>query len=158
MTVFAGALALMSAARAEPTNQVVGTWRMVSAQLDPDGRNLSAYGARPNGLLVFTADLRFIEVLTDGDVPRFASNVRGQGTAEENRAAMAGGIGFFGTYTVDATAAFSGNRVESSTFPNWVGAVRTTRELTLVVDGDQMRESFRRPDGTQIAILWERVR
>ncbi len=156
--VLVAALAATSAARAEPVNQVLGTWRLVSARIDPDHRNAPAYGARPNGLLVFTPDMRFVEVLTDADVPRFASNARGQGTAEENRAAMAGSIGFFGTYTVDATGAFSGNRVEGSTFPNWVGDVRTTRELQLVVDGDRMSENFRRPDGTGVAITWQRVR
>ncbi|WP_407529159.1 lipocalin-like domain-containing protein [Methylobacterium oryzisoli] len=156
--VLVAALAAASAARAEPANQVLGTWRMVSARIDPDGRNAPAYGARPNGLLVFTPDMHFVEVLSDADVPRFASNARGQGSAEENRAAMAGSIGFFGTYTVDAAGAFSGNRVEGSTFPNWIGDVRTTEQLQLVVEGDRMRESFRRPDGTRIAIEWQRVR
>ena len=152
------ALAATSTACAEPVNQVLGTWRMVSAQIDSGGRNVPAYGARPNGLLVFTPDMHFIEVLTDADVPRFASNARGGGTAEENRAAMAGSIGFFGTYAVDEAGAFAANRVEGSTFPNWVGAARTTKELQLVVEGDRMRESFRRPDGTRIAIIWQRVR
>ena len=128
--VLVAALAAAPAARAEPVNQVLGTWRMVSAWIDPDGRNAPAYGARPNGLLVFTSDMHFVEVLTDADVPRFASNVRGQGTAEENRAPMAGSIGFFGSYTVDATGAFSGNRVEGSTFPNWVGGA----DLTGILD------------------------
>ncbi|SFE20895.1 lipocalin-like domain-containing protein [Methylobacterium sp. 13MFTsu3.1M2] len=152
------ALAAASTARADPANQVLGTWRMVSARLDPEGRNAPAYGARPSGLLVFTRDMHFVEVLTDADIPRFASSARGQGTAEENRAAMAGSIGFFGTYTVDADGAFSGNRVEGSTFPNWVGDVRTTEQLRLTVEGDRLSESFRRPDGTRIAITWERVR
>lgn len=31
------------------------------------------------------------------DTPKFASNNRANGTAEENKAAVAGGIGFFGT-------------------------------------------------------------
>lgn len=139
-------------------NQVAGTWRMAAAQIDPEGKNLPAYGARPNGLLVFTPDLHYVEVLTDADVPRFASNARGQGTMEENRAAMAGSIGFFGTYTVDEHGEFSGNRVEGSTFPNWIGDVRTRRELRLVVDGERMTENFQRPDGTRIAITWQRVR
>ncbi len=60
-------------------NQMVGTWRMVSARIDPQGKNLPAYGVRPNGMLVFTPDLYFIEVLTDADTPRFASGARGGG-------------------------------------------------------------------------------
>uniref|UniRef100_UPI0039EF2DF0 lipocalin-like domain-containing protein n=1 Tax=Bordetella sputigena TaxID=1416810 RepID=UPI0039EF2DF0 len=153
-------MALAGAVRAggRTPNQVLGTWRMVSAQLDPDGRNVPAYGEKPNGLLAFTSDMRFIEVLTDASLPRFASNARGEGTDAENRAAMASGIGFFGTYTVDENGEFSGNRVDGSTFPNWVGSVRTRNDLTLAVAGDRMTEDFRRPDGTRIRIEWQRVK
>ncbi len=90
-------LATAGPAKAEPHNKVLGTWRMASAQIDPEGRNLPADGPAPKSLLVFTADLHFVEVLTDSTIPKFASNARGHGTAEENRAAMAGSIGFFGT-------------------------------------------------------------
>lgn len=147
-----------ASANAGSQNQVLGTWRMVTAQIDPDGKNVPAYGDKPNGLLVFTEDMHFIEVLTDATIPKFASDARGQGTAEENRAAMAGSIGFFGTYTVDKEGVFSGNRVEASTFPNWIGQVRTRKELRLVVEGDRMTENFQRPDGTRIRIVWQRVK
>lgn len=159
LVLFALGVCLMSApVNATPPNKVLGTWRMVSAQIDPEGKNLPAYGARPNGMLTFTPDMHFIEVLTDADIPRFASNVRGEGTDAENRAAIAGSIGFFGTYTVDENGEFSGNRVEGCTFPNWVGSVRTRKDLRLVVEGDVMTENFQRPDGTRIAIIWQRVR
>lgn len=158
MLIALGACLMNAPVHATPPNKVLGTWKMVSARIDPDGKNLPAYGARPNGLLTFTPDMHFIEVLTDADIPRFASNVRGEGTDAENRAAMAGGIGFFGTYTVDENGEFSGNKVEGCTFPNWVGSVRTRKELRLVVDGDVMTENFQRPDGTKIRITFERVR
>jgi hypothetical protein len=144
-------------AEAEPLNRVLGTWRMVSAQIDPGGRNLPAYGPAPNSLLVFTADMHVVEVMTDPTVPKFVSNARGHGTAEENQAAMAGSIGWFGTYTVDENGELSGDRVEGSTFPNWTGDVRTRKKLQLAVDGDRMSESFQRPEGTKIVITWERV-
>lgn len=139
-------------------NQVVGTWRMMSATIDPGGKNISAYGENPNGLLVFTPDMQFVEVLTDADIPPFASNARAEGTNDENRMAMSRNIGFFGTYTVDEKGEFSGNRVEGATFPNWVGCVRTRDDLTLVVAGDRMTEHFRRPEGTTIRIEWQRVK
>jgi Lipocalin-like domain len=151
-------LIMATSAEAEPLNKVLGTWRMVSAQLDPDGKNLPAYGPAPNSLLVFTADMHVVEVMTDSTVPRFALNARGHGTAAENQAAMAGGIGWFGTYTVDENGELSGDHVEGSTFPNWVGDVRTRKDLQIVVDGDRMFENFRRPEGTKIVITWERVR
>lgn len=139
-------------------NEVVGTWRMVSATLETGGRVEQPYGPRPRGMLVFTDDLQFVEVLTDGDTPRFASDVRGGGSDDENRRAMASGIGFFGTYTVDAEGRFSGNRVEGATFPNWVGAVRTRQSLQLTVEGDRMRETFVRPDGDTLRAEFVRVR
>jgi hypothetical protein len=145
-------------AMAEAENKIVGTWRMLSAQINPDGENRPAYGPNPHGWLVFTKELTFVEVLTDPRVPKFASNVRGNGTDEENRAAMAGGIGFFGTYTVDSNGQFSGNRVEGSTFPNWIGSMRTTEQLQIVVDGDRMTENFRRPEGAHVRITWERIK
>ena len=154
------ALAFVSSsafAQAAAENQVVGTWRMVSATIDPGGKNIAAYGEKPNGLLVFTPDMHFVEVLTDADVPRFASDVRGEGTDDENRTAMSRSIGFFGTYTVDERGEFNGNRVEGATFPNWVGGVRTRDDLRLVVDGDRMTEQFRRPEGIEIKIEWRRV-
>ncbi len=158
IVVFAALINITACAEAGAPNQVLGTWRMVTAQIDPDGKNLPAYGDKPHGMLVFTEDMHFVEVLTDANIPKFASNERGKGTAEENRAAMAGSIGFFGTYTVDKDGVFSGNRVDASTFPNWVGAVRTRKDLRLIVEGDRMTEHFQRPDGTRILIIWQRVK
>ncbi|MCV3207352.1 lipocalin-like domain-containing protein [Mesorhizobium sp. YC-39] len=139
-------------------NQVIGTWKLVSATIDPGGQNIPAYGKNPNGLLVFTPDMHFSAVITDADTPRFASGARGEGTDDENRMAVSRNIGFFGTYTVGDDGEFSGNRVEGATFPNWVGSVRTRDDLTLVVAGDRMTEHFRRPEGTEIRIEWQRVK
>ncbi len=162
---FAALLALPVLAAAEaggptqaPRNEIAGTWRMVSATLEQDGRIERPYGLRPGGLLVFTEDMHFVEVLTDRDAPRFASDARGGGSDAENRRAMATSIGFYGTYTVDAQGRFSGNRVEGATFPNWVGAVRTTQQLQLTVEGDRLLEQFVRPDGGRVRAEFVRVR
>ena len=117
-TLVAGLLALTLSATASESesdagaiNQVEGTWRMVSATLEADGRIEHPYGDNPQGMLVFTPDMHFVEVLTNGDTPRFASDARGGGSDEENRRAMASSIGFFGTYSVDEQGRFAGNRV-----------------------------------------------
>ncbi|WP_101926495.1 MULTISPECIES: lipocalin-like domain-containing protein [Luteimonas] len=138
-------------------NQMAGTWRMVSATLETGGRIERPYGPTPRGMLVFTDDLHFVEVLTDAGSPRFASDARGGGTDEENRRAMASSIGFFGTYTVDAAGRFQGNRVEGATFPNWIGAVRTTADLDMRVEGDCMFETFLRPDGGRLQATFVRA-
>lgn len=141
-----------------PKNQVVGTWRMASATLESDGILSRPYGDRPSGMLVFTPDMHFVEVLTRSDVPRFKSDVRGGGTDVENRRAMATSIGFFGTYTVDPNGEFAGNTVEGSTFPNWVGQIRTRKNLRIIVKGDRMFESFTRPDGGKLTAEFVRTR
>ncbi|MDP9937944.1 lipocalin-like domain-containing protein [Ectopseudomonas alcaliphila] len=142
----------------DKANQVAGTWRMVSATLEADGRIERPYGENPQGMLVFTQGMHFVEVLTDGDMPRFQSNARGGGSDEENRRAMASSIGFFGTYSVDEQGRFAGNRVEGATFPNWVGGVRTTKELQLRVEGERMYETFTRPDGGRFSAEFVRAR
>jgi len=163
-TLVAGLLALTLSATASESesdagaiNQVEGTWRMVSATLEADGRIEHPYGDNPQGMLVFTPDMHFVEVLTDGDTPRFASDARG-GSDEENRRAMASSIGFFGTYSVDEQGRFAGNRVEGATFPNWVGGVRTMKELQMRVEGDRMYETFTRPDGGRFSAEFVRAR
>jgi len=146
-----------SSSEATP-NRVAGTWRMVSAVVEKDGVTRLPYGTRPNGMLVFTRDMHFVEVLSDRDAPRFASDARGGGTDAENRRAMASSIGFFGHYTVDAQGRFTGNTVDGATFPNWVGSVRTERDLRLEVVGDRMFETFTRPDGGRVTAEFARIR
>jgi lipocalin-like protein len=138
-------------------NQVVGTWRIVKAVVNAGTNTAFPYGPDPRGMLVFTSDMHFIAVLHDPRVPKFANDTRGKGTAEENAVAMAGTIGFYGTYTVDEKGEFSGNTVLGSTFPNWIGDVRTKDRLRMMVKSDTMSETFSRPDGLKVVIDWERV-
>lgn len=156
-TMTLAAALLKAGAEPAQTNEVLGTWQMVSATLEENGQIRHPYGPRPAGMLVFTSDMHFVEVLTDPDTPRFASDARGQGTDAENRRAMAASIGFYGTYTVDRSGRFAGNRVEGATFPNWVGSVRSTKDLSLVVRGDRMFETFTRPDGGKLTAEFLRV-
>lgn len=114
------------------------------------------YGPEPRGKLTVTSDLHFVEFLYDPRIPRFRSNERGGGTDEENETVMAGTLALYGRYTVDAGGKFSGNTVEGSSFPNWIGDVRTTKELTMEVEGNRMIENFQRPGGAKVTIVWER--
>jgi hypothetical protein len=151
------ALPIASPAATQSPNKVVGTWRMIAATVEVNGTISLPYGPEPQGRLVFTCDLHFVEFLHDPRIPRFESNERGNGTDEENRAVMAGTLALYGRYTVDADGNFSGNTVEGSSFPNWIGTVRTTNELRMVVDGNRMIESFQRPGGAKVTIIFERV-
>lgn len=138
-------------------NPFVGTWRIVSANIEQDGERAQPFGPRPAGLLTFTPDLHFVEVLMDGDLPRFARDAIGQGTDEENRAAASRTIGIAGSYEIGPDGEFLGDTVEACTFPNWVGDVRTRAEITATVEGDRLHERFRQPSGAVITLAWERV-
>lgn len=151
------ALAIAALSAAQSPNKVVGTWQPISASAEVNGKTSRPYGSDPRGRLTFTPDMHFVEFLHDARIPRIASNQRGGGTAEENRAIMAGSLAIYGRYTVDDEGNFSGNTVEGSSFPNWIGDVRTTKELTMEVDGNRMTENFRRPGGVKVTIIWERL-
>jgi hypothetical protein len=67
------------------------------------------------------------------DIPKFAAKNRLQGTADENRAAVHGGIGTFGTYTVDEAKKAFTVHFTASTYPNNTGTEQT-RPFTISAD------------------------
>lgn len=140
-----------------PKNNIAGTWQLVSAQSDPQGANAPLFGAQPSGLLIFTEDLHFAEVLRNPAVPSFAADNPNQGTDAENKAAMTGGLGISGTYTVDEDGNFYSERVLNTTFPNWNGLARDRRQLTLTLEGNRMTERLADPGKPLTLIIWERV-
>ncbi|OLU30455.1 lipocalin-like domain-containing protein [Pseudomonas sp. PA27(2017)] len=151
-------LAAVSSHAEQKPNKVAGTWNLIAAMVESDGVISHPYGPEPKGRLVFTPDLYFVEFLHDPRIQRFQSNQRGGGTDAENRAVMAGSLALYGRYTVDAQGDFSGNTVEGSSFPNWTGDVRTTQELRMEVEGERMIESFQRPGGAKVRLVFQRAR
>lgn len=138
-------------------NKVAGTWRLVSAQLDPNGRNEALYGPNPSGQLIFTADGFFSVVVHNPAVPPFAAGAPGQGTAAENQAAVAGSLALYGTYLVDENGEFLSEVVLGCTFPNWNGLHRTRQQLTETVTGDLMVEHLTDPGSPLIELQWQRA-
>ena len=68
--------------------QLVGTWTLVSATVERDGRKIEAFGDNPLGYMIFTASGHFSWNFMRADRPKFASNNRQTGTPEENKAAV----------------------------------------------------------------------
>ena len=60
-----------------------------------NGNKTEPYGPGAKGSVVLTNG-RVLLVITRADVPKFASNNRTTGTPEENKAAVAGSIAYFG--------------------------------------------------------------
>lgn len=117
--------------------QLVGSWSFATAVTTlPNGNKVETFGPRPAGLLIFDANGRYASLVVRPGVPKFASNSRETGTADENKAAMQGAIAHAGRYTVnesDRTVTF---HIEQSSFPNWNG---TEQRRPITVSGDDMK-------------------
>jgi hypothetical protein len=70
---------------------------------------------------------------------KIASNNRLAGTAEDNKAIVAGTLALFGTYSVDEAKKTLTFNIEASTFPNAEGTVQT-RTIDLL-NADEFRNS-----------------
>ena len=105
--------------------QIVGTWSYVSVEIaKSDGSRVQPFGAKPNGLAIFERNGHFAFVLTRADVPKYASNNRSTGTADENQAAVRGSLSQFGTYTVNPADHSLTLHVAGASYPNIVGIDR----------------------------------
>ena len=123
---------------AQTAKDIVGTWKPVSVTVTGlDGRKTEPFGPNPNSILTFDANGRFVLVNTRPDLPKFASNNRMQGTAEENKAIVQGSIAYFGTYSVVDKVIIE--KVEGGTWPNWVGTEQKRPIISLT--GDEMKLS-----------------
>ncbi|MFD0795427.1 lipocalin-like domain-containing protein [Mucilaginibacter litoreus] len=138
-------------------NNVAGTWLMVSAQFDPGGKNVPIYGPNAKGLLIFTEDLYFTDIITDLDIPKFASNDRLNGTPEEYEAVATRSFGVYGTYTVDEEGDFFNEHLIAGSFPNWNDTRRDRSQNRIVVYGDELKEQLTLDDGSEALFIWKRA-
>jgi hypothetical protein len=137
--------------------RIQGTWTMVSNVLDQGGTKSEPYGPDAKGSVILTSNGRVSLIITRADVPKFVSNNRTTGTPEENKAAVAGSIAYFGTYTTNDADKTLVMHVEGSTYPNWVG---TDQKRTIELSGDQLKFINQTPSmgsGT-ITVTWKRVK
>ncbi|MDE1969376.1 MAG: lipocalin-like domain-containing protein [Alphaproteobacteria bacterium] len=105
--------------------QIVGTWSYVSVEITKsDGSRVQTFGDKPNGVAVFERNGHFVIALTRSKLPKFASNNRLNGTAEENQATVRGSLTQFGTYTVNDADHSLMLHVTGSSYPNIVGTDR----------------------------------
>jgi hypothetical protein len=119
---------------------LVGTWTFVRTEATlPDGKKSLPFGSDPKGVNTFTEDGHFTQIQIADGIPKVASNSRVTGTSEENKAIVQGSLALFGTYTVDETAKMIIYKVESSTFPNWIG-LEQKRPIDLLT-ADELRHS-----------------
>ena len=133
---FSAVFLFAPAAYGQSAKSMAGTYAGVAfKQMDPSGKSNDVFGASPRALRVLTADGRYSIIVMRGDLPKMTSNSRLKGTAEENRAVVAGSIGHFGRYTVDDKDKTITFHVEASTFANWDGQ---SQKRPFSVRGDEL--------------------
>jgi len=133
------------------TKDIVGSYTVVAVTNVKDGKTIEHYGPNPKGVMVLDANGRYVVVLMRPGLPKFASNDRNTGTAEEYKAVALGSFTHFGTYTVaDGHIIF---RLEHSTFPNWDGQ---EQRRALTINGDELRYTLNSTIGGISTVAWKR--
>jgi len=139
-------------------DQLVGTWIYVSSTAKrDDGSNVP----RPSlqGAVTYTADGRFHFITTRTDAPKYASGDITRPSADEAMAIASGGsIAYTGTYTVDAGTKTIHVNIETSTFPNLVGAPNQRRIVTSITADEMKFTNPRTLAGLTLEIVWKRAK
>jgi hypothetical protein len=143
-----------SSARAQTIKDIAGMYTLVSAIVEQGGNKIETYGSGATGALSLDASGRYVQVFTAADIPKFASNNRMTGTAEENKAVVAKSFAQFGTYSVSAVDKTIVFNVESATFANWNGSVR---RVNFTLSGDELTYVVSSASGGGTAtVTWRR--
>jgi hypothetical protein len=134
-------------AAALTAKDLVGAWTLVSAD---------AFGPSPKGMLIFDAKGHMVWMLMKGDLPHYASNNRGQGTAEENKATVQGMIAQYGSYRVTGTDLLV--HIDGSSYPNWDGIDQ--KRTNVSVSKNELRWTQPTPSagGPAAVVVWRRAR
>lgn len=126
-----------STALAQSAADVVGTWTLVSSITERDGTRTEQFGSGAKGMLTLDANGHFMLTIIGPNLPKFASNNRATGTAEENSAVISKSIAMIGTYSVNPAEKMLTFKVDSATFPNWNG----TEQKRLLSSSGKMSSS-----------------
>ena len=138
-------------------DQLIGTWIYVSST---GKRDDGSAVPRPSlqGAVTYTADGRFHFITTRTDAPKLASRDPSRPTAEEAMAIASGSIAYTGTYTVDEATKTILAKIETSTFPNLVGAVNQRRIITAISADEMKFTNPRTPAGVTLEFVWKRAK
>jgi hypothetical protein len=89
------------------------------------------------------------------DRPKFKANNRLEGTPEENKAALSGGIGQFGTWSVnEASKLLMLHEDGNIRFPN---KENTDQKRNISLSGDDLKLLIELNDGGKIELVYRRV-
>jgi hypothetical protein len=139
--------------------QLIGTWEFVRTEAtQADGQKILPFGANPKGVNIFTEDGHFVQIQIADGIPKFASKSRVTGTSDENKAVVQGSLALFGTYTVDEAKKMIVYKVDSSTFPNWIGLVQERPIDSITADELIHSNAGGSIAGAKTANIWKRAK
>ena len=149
-----GALELSAGtAFGQSAKDIVGSYTIVAVTNVKGDKKVEPYGPDPRGMMMLDANGRYLVALMEPGLPKFASNDRSTGTADENKAIVLGTFTHFGTYSVAGGAIIF--RLESSSFPNWDGQ---EQKRALTVSGDELKYEVASSTGGTTTVVWKRAR
>lgn len=157
LAIALGFLLFLSDARAEGASfqeQLIGTWIYVSSTgVREDGTALE----RPKlqGAVTYTADGRFHFITVRADSPKYASGDSTRPSPEEAMAIASGVVAYTGTYTLEEGTKTLHVNIETSSFPNLVGAPNQRRIVTSVTDDELKFQNPRTPAGITLEFVFK---
>ncbi|HLG79832.1 MAG TPA: lipocalin-like domain-containing protein [Bradyrhizobium sp.] len=137
--------------------QLTGTWIYVSSTAKrEDGSSIQ----RPSlqGAVTYTADGHFHFITTATGAAKYASNDPMRPSPDEAMATASSSIAYAGTYSVDESTNTIMLNIETSTFPNLVGAPNQRRIVTSVSAEDMKFTNPRNPAGVTLEFVWKRAK
>ena len=137
-------------------DQLTGTWICVSSTgKREDGSSVQ----RPSlqGAITYTADGHFHFITTATDAAKYASNDPSRPSPDEAIATASKSIAYTGTYTVDESTSSINLSIETSTFPNLVGASNQRRIITSISADEMKFTNPRNPAGVTLEFVWKRA-
>jgi hypothetical protein len=157
LLVFAEAATNAVAQQQSLDEQLIGSWMIVSAiTVRADGTKVDTFGPDPKGLQIFERGGRTSAIIVGSNLPKFASNNRAVGTADENKAVVQRSVAFFGPYSFNKADQSFTFQVEGSTFPNWEG---TAQKRFIAISGDDLTITIQAGSGGGTGeSRWKRVR
>ena len=140
------------------TEQLVGTWLVATVDnIRPDGSRFQSLGPNPKGIMMFDANGWFSFQLAQPGRPKFASDNRLQGTAEENKATVQGSLSYYGMYSVDEADRVLHLYIESSSYPNFDG-IDNKRIIKSLSEDEFTWYAPAGSIGTTGEVVWKRAR
>jgi len=138
--------------------QLVGTWLVATVDnIHPDGSRFQSLGPNPKGIMIFDANGWFSFQIAQPGRPKFASDNRLQGTAEENKATVQGSLSYYGNYSVDEADRVLHLYVETSSYPNFDG-IDNKRIITSLSENELKWFSPAGSIGTTAEVVWKRAK